>query len=60
MATKKQIAPITLEYFDGHKWNYVSTWQSEELAWISLGGDDISYRTLDANGNVLTDKSPGF
>lgn len=27
------------------------------IAWVSLGGDDYNYRTIDENGNVLTDKS---
>lgn len=48
---------ITLEYWDGKKWIFCSKWENETFAWISLGGDDFNYRTLDANGNVLTDKS---
>lgn len=49
---------ITLEYFDGEKWIYASgPWINETLAWVSLGGDDYNYRTVDENGKVLTDKS---
>ena len=29
----------------------------KKIAWISLGGDDVNYRTVDVNGNILTDKS---
>ena len=48
---------ITLEYFNGNEWVFVSTCTNESIAWISLGGDDFNYRTVDENGNVLTDKS---
>lgn len=49
---------VKLEWFDGSKWNPVKgDWPSEKMAWISLGGDDYNYRTVDENGNVLTDKS---
>lgn len=48
---------ITLQYFNGIKWVYCGEWTCETMAWISLGGDDKDYRTLDANGEVLTDKS---
>lgn len=51
---------ITLEYFNGKEWMYVATWTSEHLAWISLGGDDFNYRTVDKNGKVLTDKSKRY
>jgi hypothetical protein len=50
---------IRLEYFNGKEW--VKTNQhfyNESVAWISLGGDDRNYRTVDADtGEVLTDKS---
>ena len=48
---------IILEYFNGSEWNPVATWCNENLAWISLGGDDYNYRTVDETGKVLTDKS---
>lgn len=48
---------IELQYFDGMEWIKVSTWHNEEFAWVSLGGDNYNYRTIDEDGNVLTDKS---
>lgn len=48
---------ITLEYFNGKEWIFVSEWINETFAWVSLGGDDFNYRTLDKDGKVLTDKS---
>ncbi len=48
---------IKLQYFNGTEWITVSTWASEWMAWVSLGGDDYNYRTIDENGKVLTDKS---
>jgi hypothetical protein len=49
---------ITLQYFNGTEWiNCGKPWASEHLAWISLGGDDYGYRTVDENGTILTDKS---
>jgi len=48
---------IRLEYFDGKKWIFVSEWVNEILAWVSLGGDNLNYRTIDEKGKVLTDKS---
>jgi len=50
---------IELQYFDGVNWITVDTWVNEELAWISLGGDNYNYRTVDKDGNVLTDTSKG-
>ena len=35
----------------------MSEWPVEALAWISLGGDDFNYRTVDADtGKALTVK----
>lgn len=48
---------IELQYFNGKEWVYVSEWISEHLAWISLGSDNYNYRTVDQDGNVLTDNS---
>lgn len=48
---------IELQYFTGTEWITVSTWAAEWMAWVSLGGDDCNYRTLDETGEVLTDKS---
>lgn len=47
---------IELQWFDGIKWIPVSKWANEELAWISLGNDNVNYRTVDYKGNVLTEK----
>jgi hypothetical protein len=51
---------IELQYFNGTEWTTVSTWANEWMAWVSLGGDDYNYRTIDENGKVLTDKSGEF
>jgi len=48
---------IELQYFDGQKWETVSTWHNEMTAWFSLGGDDLNYRTINSKGEVLTDKN---
>lgn len=49
---------ITLQYFNGIEWIYAGgPFVNETLAWVSLGGDDDNYRTIDKDGNVLTDKS---
>lgn len=49
---------VILQYFNGKQWVHCVNWQNEQLAWISLGGDDFNYRTVDAkSGDVLTDKS---
>ena len=48
---------ITLEYFDGSKWNYVGMFHHERIAWISLGNDTKNYRTVSESGEVITDKS---
>ena len=51
---------IELQYFDGNKWITISKHENERLAWYMLGGDDYNYRTIDSDGNVLTDKSGDF
>jgi expansin (peptidoglycan-binding protein) len=48
---------IKLEYFDGKNWISCGEFQQERLAWMSLNDDDRNYRTVDATGKVLTDKS---
>lgn len=48
---------ITLQYFNGDEWIDAGDFATELMAWISLGGDDLNYRTVDSNGNILTDKS---
>lgn len=53
----KKYSRVTLQYFNGKEWIFVSEWVNETLAWVSLGDDDFNYRTVDENGEVLTDKS---
>lgn len=51
---------VKLEYFNGDTWVSASEngFHIERFAWISLGGDDFNYRTVDMEtGKVLTDKS---
>ena len=48
---------IYLQYWNGKAWIPCGHFWSEFAAWISLGGDNRNYRTVDALGNVLTDKS---
>ena len=48
---------VTLEWFNGKEWTVVSQWANEMIAWISLGDDNCNYRTVDEEGNVLTDRS---
>lgn len=47
---------IELQFLNKKEWTTISKWEHEYIAWISLGGDDINYRTIQ-NGKVLTDKS---
>jgi hypothetical protein len=49
---------ITLQYLSRGKWIDVGVFGNERMAWISLGGDDLNYRTVDKElTKVLTDKS---
>lgn len=41
-----------LEYFNGKEWGLVGIWQSPDLAWISLGGDNLDYRVVGEDGKV--------
>lgn len=47
---------VILQYFDGVEWIECSRFINEWVAWGSLGEDNLNYRTIDTNGNVLTDK----
>jgi len=48
---------VRLEYWNGEQWVHCGTWHNENIAWVSLGGDDQNYRTVDNDdGTVLTDK----
>jgi hypothetical protein len=49
---------ITLQYFNGKRWMDCQNFTNERMAWLSLGGDDMNYRTaLKTSGITLTDKS---
>ena len=49
---------VTLQYYDGEEWLDCGNFGNEHIAWISLGGDDINYRTIDKESReVLTDKT---
>lgn len=48
---------ITLQYWQGIEWVNVGKFSSDWAAWVSLGGDDMNYRTVDSEGVILTDKS---
>lgn len=48
---------IKLQYFNGSEWIDCGKFYNETSAWDSLGFDNEGYRTIDDEGNVLTDKS---
>jgi len=48
---------VKLEYYNGKEWIEVDVYNNETIAWVALGGDDFNYRTVDEQGNILTDKS---
>lgn len=50
---------VYLQYWNGKEWVPASgCFGNENIAWISLGGDDFNYRSIDNDtGKVLTDKS---
>mgnify|MGYP006928258346 CR=1 FL=1 len=51
---------INLEYFNGSEWVGCGSFYNEMVAWLSLGGDDFNYRTVDSTTlEVITDKSDG-
>ena len=56
MNVKTPTETVRLEYWNGVQWVPCGAFFNERNAWISLGGDDMDYRTLDSAGNVLTDK----
>ena len=51
---------VTLQY-KNNTGEYVDcgTFNHDRIAWMSLGGDDYGYRTIDENGDVITDKTTG-
>jgi len=49
---------IKLEWFNGKTWVEAGLFYNENMALVSLGGDDYNYRTVnEETGEVLTDKS---
>lgn len=48
---------IKLQYWNREEWVDAGEFITENLCWVSLGGDDENYRTVDEDGKVLTDKS---
>lgn len=50
---------IQLQYWNGTEWIDVGEpWANETIAWMSLGGDDVNYRTIDTRTEkILTDKN---
>lgn len=48
---------IKLQYWNGTTWCSCGSFPNETFAWVSLGGDDFNYRTVDETGKVLTDNS---
>jgi len=50
---------VKIQYFNGQEWiDTGGKFGNEMIAWLSLGGDDLNYRTVDCStGEVLTDKS---
>lgn len=48
---------IKLEYWNTKEWVEAGEFNNENICWMSLGGDDLNYRTVDETGKVLTDKS---
>jgi hypothetical protein len=59
---KEVTMDVMLEYFDDKEWVHAGgPFGSEHMGWVSLGGDDHNYRTVDMrSGEVLTDKSEPF
>ena len=53
---------MNLEYFNGKDWVFAGgPYDSELIAWITLGGKDINYRTIDNDtGKILCDKSTEY
>lgn len=43
----------TLQYFDGTQWVDCGKFVNENIAWMTLGGDNLNYRVIDENGTVL-------
>ena len=48
---------IRLQYLSNGNWIDCGEFNNERIAWMTLGGDNLNYRTIDENGVVLTDNS---
>ena len=35
-----------LEYFNGEEWKFVNNWPNPDMAWASLGDDNLNYRVV--------------
>lgn len=44
---------VKLQYFNGTEWVSAGEFHNNAIAWMSLGSDNLDYRTLDEDGNVL-------
>ena len=54
---------VLLQYFNGEEWIDCEHYHNAHSAWVCLGGDNLNYRVIDANGTVLkqnlaTDNQP--
>lgn len=48
---------IKLQYWSNEKWIDCGEFHHEGTAWVSLGGDDLNYRTVDKEtGVTLSDR----
>lgn len=44
---------VTLEYYNGTHWIFVSEYVNENIAWMTLGDDNFNYRVVNEKGDVL-------
>lgn len=44
---------VRLEFFNSKEWVFVGEYANENIAWITLGGDNFNYRVVNENGDVL-------
>lgn len=50
-----------LEYWNGEKWIHAGgPFGNAKIAWISLGEDNLNYRTIGANGAVDYENGPNM
>lgn len=48
---------VRLQWYDGKKWIDVGKFHNNTFAWMSLGSDNLNYRTMDENDKILKDTS---